>query len=51
MEPLPVDKTRIKDFGKQLQQLISQEELLSYLAAIKQRSEVTIRKENIERRQ
>lgn len=43
-EPVPADGAKRKAFGKQLQQLLTQEELAATLAGIRQRSEVTVRK-------
>ena len=51
IEAAPPDEKKIKTFSKQLQQLFAQEELSSYLAAIKQRYDVTVRKERIENKQ
>ena len=45
------DEEKIKTFSRQLQQLYAQEELTSYLAAIKQRSDVTVMRERIENKQ
>ncbi len=51
IEAVPPDEKKIKTFSRQLQQLYAQEELSSYLAAIKQRYDVTVRKERIENKQ
>jgi len=51
IEAAPPDEKKIKAFSRQLQQLFAQEELSSYLAAIKQRYDVTVRKERIENEQ
>ncbi|MEE9580085.1 MAG: peptidylprolyl isomerase, partial [Nitrosomonadaceae bacterium] len=51
IEAVPPDEKKIKAFSRQLQQLFAQEELSSYLAAIKQRYDVTVRKERIENEQ
>ena len=45
------DEEKIKTFSKQLQQLYTQEEFLSYLSAIKQRADVTVIKGRIESQQ
>ena len=45
------DEKKIKVFSRQMQQLFAQEEFSSYLTAIKQRSDVTVRKERIENKQ
>tara|TARA_B100000686_G_scaffold291871_1_gene320182 strand:- start:5125 stop:7014 length:1890 start_codon:yes stop_codon:yes gene_type:complete len=42
------DEEKINTFSRQLQQLYSQEEFLSYLSAIKQRADVTVIKGRIE---
>ena len=43
------DEEKIKIFGKQLQQQVyAQEELSSYLSAVKQRSDLTVMKDRIE---
>ncbi len=46
IEPDTADKTKFTDFSKQLQQMITQEEMSSYLAGIRQRYEVTIKQES-----
>jgi len=51
IESAPPDEKKIKVFSRQMQQLFAQEELSSYLTAIKQRSDVTVRKERIENKQ
>ncbi len=51
IEAAPPDEKKIKAFSRQLQQLFAQEELSSYLAAIKKRYDVTVRKERIENEQ
>ncbi len=43
VEPVPDEKTTLENFTKQLQQMITQEEMSSYLAAIRQRYEVKIK--------
>ncbi|MCK5435958.1 MAG: peptidyl-prolyl cis-trans isomerase, partial [Nitrosomonadaceae bacterium] len=50
-EAEPPDEQKIKTFSRQLQQLFAQEELSAYLAAIKQRYDVTVMKERIENKQ
>ena len=44
IESAPADEARRKAFGRQLQQLLTQEELAVTLAGIRQRSDVTIKK-------
>ncbi len=44
IELVPADKATRKAFGKQLQRLLTQEELAAALAGIRQRSDVTIKK-------
>lgn len=44
IESAPADEATRKAFGKQLQQLLTQEELAATLAGIRQRSDVTIKK-------
>ena len=51
IEAVSPDEEKVKAFSKQLQQLYAQEELTSYLAAIKQRSDVTVMRERIENKQ
>lgn len=51
IESGPVDEAKRKVFGRQLQQLLAQEEYSSYLAGIRQRSEVTVRKDSLEKKQ
>jgi len=48
IEAVSPDEEKIKVFSRQLQQLYAQDELSSYLAAIKQRSDVTVMRERIE---
>ncbi|WP_293005688.1 SurA N-terminal domain-containing protein [Nitrosomonas sp.] len=43
IEPVPDEKTTLENFTKQLQQMITQEEMSSYLTAIRQRYEVKIK--------
>lgn len=43
VEPEPDERTTLENFTKQLQQMITQEEMSSYLAAIRQRYEVKIK--------
>ncbi len=43
-ESTPTDVAKHKAFGRQLQQLLTQEELAASLAGIRQRSEVTVKK-------
>lgn len=43
IEPEPVDKVTLEKFTKQLQQMITQEEISSYLAAIRQQYDVKIK--------
>ena len=51
IEAASPDEEKVKVFSRQLQQLYAQEELTSYLAAIKQRSDVTVMRERIENKQ
>jgi peptidyl-prolyl cis-trans isomerase D len=51
IEAVSPDEEKIKVFSRQLQQLYAEEELSSYLAAIKQRSDVTVMRERIENKQ
>lgn len=51
IESGPVDQAKRKAFSRQLQQLLAQEEYSSYLAGIRQRSEVTVRKDSLEKKQ
>jgi len=51
IESAPPDEKKIKVFSRQMQQLLAQAEFSSYLTAIKQRSDVTVRKERIENKQ
>lgn len=51
IEAVLPDEEKVKVFSRQLQQLYAQEELSSYLAAIKQRSDVTVMRERIENKQ
>lgn len=51
IEAGPVDEAKRKALGRQLQQLLAQEEYSSYLAGIRQRSEITVRKESLEKKQ
>ena len=51
IESAPPDEKKIKVFSRQMQQIFAQEELSSYLTAIKQRSDVTVRIERIENTQ
>jgi len=48
IEAASPDEEKVKVFSRQLQQLYAEEELSSYLAAIKQRSDVTVMRERIE---
>ena len=48
IEAVSPDEEKIRVFSRQLQQLYAQEELSSYLGAIKQRSDVTVMRERIE---
>jgi peptidyl-prolyl cis-trans isomerase D len=51
IEAVSPDEEKVKVFSRQLQQLYAEEELSSYLAAIKQRSDVTVMRERIENNQ
>ncbi len=46
IEPESADTTKFGNFTKQLQQMITQEEMSSYLAALRQRYEVKIKQDN-----
>ena len=46
IEPESTDTTKFGNFTKQLQQMITQEEMSSYLAALRQRYEVKIKQDN-----
>ena len=46
IEPESADTTKFGNFTKQLQQMITQEEMFSYLAALRQRYEVKIKQDN-----
>jgi peptidyl-prolyl cis-trans isomerase D len=49
IEPAPPDPAEQKAFTGQLQQLLAQEELSSYLEGIKKRYDVSVKNENIEK--
>jgi len=51
IEAGPVDPAKRKVLGRQLQQLFAQEEYSSYLAGIRQRSEVSVKKDSLEKKQ
>lgn len=46
IEPEVTDKEKRENFGHQLQQMITQEEMSSYLGGIRQRYDVTIKRDN-----
>ncbi len=46
IEPESTDTAKLDNFTKQLQQMITQEEMSSYLAALRQRYEVKIKQDN-----
>ncbi len=46
VEPESADKTKLDSFAKQLQQMITQEEISAYLAAIRQRYDVKVKQDN-----
>lgn len=46
VEPEGVDAQKSTDFGRQLQQMMTQEETSAYLAALRQRYDVTIRRDS-----
>lgn len=46
IEPKSADTEKLDNFTKQLQQMITQEEMSSYLAALRQRYEVKIKQDN-----
>lgn len=45
-EPKSVEKTKLDNFTRQLQQMITQEEMSSYLAAVRQRYDVKVKQNN-----
>jgi len=46
VEPESAEKTKLDSFAKQLQQMITQEEMSAYLAAIRQRYDVKVKQDN-----
>ena len=46
IEPESADTAKFGNFTKQLQQMITQEEMSSYLAALRQRYDVKIKQDN-----
>lgn len=46
VEPESVEKTKLDNFTRQLQQMITQEEMSSYLAAVRQRYDVKVKQDN-----
>ncbi|MDN5936308.1 MAG: peptidylprolyl isomerase, partial [Nitrosospira sp.] len=50
IEPAPADASERKMFARQLQQVLAQEELTSYLAGVRKRYDVTVRNEGLEKK-
>ncbi len=46
IEPAVAEETKVNNFSKQLQQMITQEEMSSYLTALRQQYDVKIKQEN-----
>ncbi|MDE2388860.1 MAG: SurA N-terminal domain-containing protein [Betaproteobacteria bacterium] len=46
IEPEPAEKAKLDSFAKQLQQMITQEEMSAYLAAIRQRYDVKVKQDS-----
>ncbi|HRB97393.1 MAG TPA: SurA N-terminal domain-containing protein [Nitrosomonas sp.] len=46
IEPESIEKTKLDNFGKQLQQMITQEEMSSYLTMLRKRYEVRVKQDN-----
>lgn len=46
VEPESVEKTKLDNFTRQLQQMITQEEMSSYLTAVRQRHDVKVKQDN-----
>jgi peptidyl-prolyl cis-trans isomerase D len=46
IEPDPAEETKRNNFNKQLQQMITQEEMSSYLAGLRQRYEIKVKQDN-----
>jgi peptidyl-prolyl cis-trans isomerase D len=46
IEPEPIEKIKLDNFGKQLQQMITQEEMSSYLTMLRKRYEVRVKQDN-----
>ncbi|ARO86304.1 peptidylprolyl isomerase [Nitrosospira lacus] len=50
IEPVPAEVSERKTFARQLQQVHAQEELTSYLAAVRKQYDVTVRNESLEKK-
>ncbi|SCY79972.1 peptidyl-prolyl cis-trans isomerase D [Nitrosospira sp. Nl5] len=50
IEPLPAEVSEREAFTRQLQQILTQEELTSYLAGVRKRYDVTVRNEGLEKK-
>ncbi len=50
IEPLPAEVPEREAFTRQLQQMLTQEELSSYLAGVRKRYDVTVRNEGLEKK-
>jgi len=48
IDPVPAEASERKNFARQLQQVLAQEELSSYLAGVKKRYDVTVRNGSLE---
>lgn len=46
IEPESAEKENLSNFNKQLQQMITQEEMSSYLAALRQKYDVKVKQDN-----
>jgi peptidyl-prolyl cis-trans isomerase D len=46
IEPESIEKNKLDNFGKQLQQMITQEEMSSYLTMLRKRYEVRVKQDN-----
>jgi peptidyl-prolyl cis-trans isomerase D len=50
IEPVPAEVSEREAFTRQLQQILTQEELTSYLAGVRKRYDVTVRNEGLEKK-
>ena len=48
IDPTPAEASERKTFARQLQQVLTQEELSAYLAGVRKRYDVTVRNESLE---